>query len=112
MAVKSLNPWDNQMKRIYETDGQYATLSANSGGGGRLDGILLRVAGDGQDADSESGRKPLPGTGARTEHHCPASGFDPKAGVKARGIGFVRGVPDLDGRQRTGGGVLRPGRKL
>lgn len=30
--VKCLNPWDNQTKRIYETDGQYCTLQANSGG--------------------------------------------------------------------------------
>lgn len=36
MPVICLNPWDNQTKRIYRIDGQYATLNANSGGGWKI----------------------------------------------------------------------------
>lgn len=34
MPVQCLNPWDNQTKRIYRIEGQYATWNANNGGGG------------------------------------------------------------------------------
>lgn len=44
--VNCLNPWDHQMKRIYETDGVYATLNANSGGGGRTDGVCYCIEGN------------------------------------------------------------------
>ena len=39
-GVRCLNPWDCQTKRLFETNGVYHTLNANSGGGGRLDGVV------------------------------------------------------------------------
>lgn len=65
MPVICLNPWDNQTKRIYRIDGQYATLNANSGGGGRLDGVIYEtgLAANGKSADSQGGQQPVSGPG-------------------------------------------------
>lgn len=41
--VKCLNQWDSQMKRIYQTDGIYSCLQANSGAGGRTDGVVYAI---------------------------------------------------------------------
>jgi hypothetical protein len=65
MPVNCLNPWDNQTKRIYRIDGQYATLNANNGGGGRLDGVIYErdLAANGKSADSQGGQQSVPGSG-------------------------------------------------
>lgn len=54
LNINCLNPWDCQMKRIYETTGIYSCLQANSGGGGRTDGVCYSI--EGNTVDRRSGK--------------------------------------------------------
>lgn len=40
-SIECLNPWDAQTQRLYNPDGVFATLRANSGGGGQRIGLVL-----------------------------------------------------------------------
>lgn len=40
-GIRCLNPWDAQTQRLYNPDGVFATLRANSGGGGQRIGLVL-----------------------------------------------------------------------
>lgn len=40
-SIECLNPWDAQSQRLYNPDGVFATLRANSGGGGQRIGLVL-----------------------------------------------------------------------
>lgn len=43
-GIKCLNPEDSQSARIYDADGVYHSLNANSGGGQSRDGVLQPIA--------------------------------------------------------------------
>lgn len=47
-----MNPWDHQMKRIVGVGGAYPCLNANSGGGGRTDGVVYAIQGNTVDRKS------------------------------------------------------------
>ena len=40
-SIECLNPWDAQSQRLYAPNGVFAALRANSGGGGRQEGVIL-----------------------------------------------------------------------
>ena len=40
-GIQCLNPWDAQTQRLYNPDGVFAALRANSGGGGQRIGLVL-----------------------------------------------------------------------
>ena len=40
-SIECLNPWDAQSPRLYAPNGVFAALRANSGGGGRQEGVIL-----------------------------------------------------------------------
>lgn len=50
--IEWMNPWDHQMKRIVGVGGAYPCLNANSGGGGRTDGVVYAVEGNTVDRNS------------------------------------------------------------
>ena len=55
--IEWLNPWDHQMKRIVGTSGVYPCLNANSGGGGRTDGVCYALEGNTVDRENrQNGR--------------------------------------------------------
>lgn len=45
--IEWMNPWDHQTKRIVGVGGAYPCLNANSGGGGRTDGVVYAIEGKG-----------------------------------------------------------------
>ena len=54
-SVKCLNPWDCQSKRQHDIGGAYPTLQAYNGGGGRCDGIVYAIQGNGIDRSDTAG---------------------------------------------------------
>ena len=53
--VRCLNPWDCQSKRQHDINGSYPTLQAYNGGGGRCDGIVYALQGNGIDRADTAG---------------------------------------------------------
>lgn len=53
--VRCLNPWDCQSKRQHDIGGAYPTLQAYNGGGGRCDGIIYALQGNGIDRSDTAG---------------------------------------------------------
>jgi len=54
-GVKCLNPWDCQSKRQHDVTGCYPTLQAYNGGGGRCDGVVYALQGNGIDRADTAG---------------------------------------------------------
>ena len=52
--LKCLTPWDFMSKRLYATDGVYATLNAGNGGGGQTHGVCYSI--EGHIVDRETGQ--------------------------------------------------------
>lgn len=53
--VRCLNPWDCQSKRQHDIGGVYPTLQAYNGGGGRQDGVVYALQGNGIDRADTAG---------------------------------------------------------
>ena len=53
--VRCLNPWDCQSKRQHDVTGCYPTLQAYNGGGGRCDGVVYALQGNGIDRADTAG---------------------------------------------------------
>ena len=54
-SVKCMNPWDCQSKRQHDIGGAYPTLQAYNGGGGRCDGVVYALQGNGIDRADTAG---------------------------------------------------------